>query len=625
VKRLLATALLCLGVTVGTAVPASAAVASAVTSAATSTGPAALATGTTQQLRAAATTDVDDFTFASYDADYWLTRGAGGDSELRTVETFVAQFPDEDRNRGMIRAIPTDYNGVPLYTAVESVVDENGDPVYYEEETGGGVVELALGTDEYLRGDHTFTISYTQRNVVRAFEDTNSEELYWDTNGTEFAQPFLAHDVRFHVDTALVESLTGNTACYVGGEGSGDTCELAESVDAAGAVFAASTTNLDEGENVTVAIGFEPGTFVVPEPPQPAVWAWMIPIGLMVLSGILALVAAVVRLMAPRDAAGRGTIIPEYSLPEELNLFEAGNLVRRDGTALPAALVSLAVRGNLQIVDDGDDDFSLRYLHENGTDAQETALLVALFGSKRKPGRVRDLTDTDADKTTALQKVSRSTKPAVLARGLRRPAPRGAGGALLAALVAVFVAALGVFIVVVTVSPAVSVSSALAIGITLLGVFIGVFCAYRPAILTDSGATLRDYVEGIRVYLTLAEKERFRVLQSPDGALRVDVADRGQVVKLYEKLLPYAVLWGIEKEWAQELAIQYRDEQPAWYTSSGDFNPVVFGLAMNSFGRGAVSAATPSYSGSGGGSFSGGSMGGGFSGGGGGGGGGGGR
>jgi hypothetical protein len=153
--------------------------------------------------------------------------------------------------------------------------------------------------------------------------------------------------------------------------------------------------------------------------------------------------------------------------------------------------------------------------------------------------------------------------------------------------------------------------------------------------LTESGAHLRDYIAGMRVYLKLAEAERFKVLQSPEGALRVsggehatagDQAtggDQSEVVKLYEKLLPYAVLWGIEREWSEELAVRYESAQPSWYVGSSGFNPVLFGASMHSFSQSTTAAS--SYSAATGASSSGGSMGGGSSGGGGGGGGGGGH
>lgn len=45
---------------------------------------------------------------------------------MQVVETIVARFADVDQNRGIIRAIPDDYDGVPLNTQVISVSDHNG-------------------------------------------------------------------------------------------------------------------------------------------------------------------------------------------------------------------------------------------------------------------------------------------------------------------------------------------------------------------------------------------------------------------------------------------------------------------------------------------------------------------
>jgi ABC-type glycerol-3-phosphate transport system substrate-binding protein len=66
----------------------------------------------------AASADTSDFTFDSFDADYTITRADDGTSHLDVVETIVARFPDFDQNRGIIRAIPSDYDGVDLGTVV---------------------------------------------------------------------------------------------------------------------------------------------------------------------------------------------------------------------------------------------------------------------------------------------------------------------------------------------------------------------------------------------------------------------------------------------------------------------------------------------------------------------------
>lgn len=122
----------------------------------------------------------------------------------------------------------------------------------------------------------------------------------------------------------------------------------------------------------------------------------------------------------------------------------------------------------------------------------------------------------------------------------------------------------------------------------------------------------------------MAETDRIRMLQSPEGAEKVariiNGTDEAQLIKLYERVLPYAVLFGLESEWNKQLGRYYEatSTQPDWFMgSNGAFNAVVFTSAMSSFSTANNYASSVSSS-------SGGSTGGGFSGGGGGGGGGGG-
>lgn len=73
----------------------------------------------------------------------------------------------------------------------------------------------------------------------------------------------------------------------------------------------------------------------------------------------------------------------------------------------------------------------------------------------------------------------------------------------------------------------------------------------KPRQLTSAGAEMEEYIKGLKVYLELAEKDRFAMLQSVTGADRVpfipenaaglvntadrvDASDPRAVVKLYE-------------------------------------------------------------------------------------------
>ncbi len=145
--------------------------------------------------------------------------------------------------------------------------------------------------------------------------------------------------------------------------------------------------------------------------------------------------------------------------------------------------------------------------------------------------------------------------------------------------------------------------------------------ASRGWSLTDKGLSLRRYLKGLKMYIGVAEAERLNILQSPEGAEKivVDVNDGKQLVKLYERVLPYAVLFGQEKNWSKQMGKYYEQvgEAPDWYVGQGAFNAVAFSSGLNGLSTAAGHASD--YS-----STSGGSSGGGFAGGGGGGGGGGG-
>lgn len=138
--------------------------------------------------------------------------------------------------------------------------------------------------------------------------------------------------------------------------------------------------------------------------------------------------------------------------------------------------------------------------------------------------------------------------------------------------------------------------------------------------MTDKGLALKQYLEGLKMYIKVAEKDRIRMLQGPDTAQKIgapiDTNDARQMVKLYEKVLPYAMIFGLEKKWNKELG-QYYDSlgsPPDWFSGNySTWNAVAFSSMVSSFSSAAnySTQADSSYGGSGGGGFSGGGGGGG--------------
>lgn len=119
------------------------------------------------------------------------------------------------------------------------------------------------------------------------------------------------------------------------------------------------------------------------------------------------------------------------------------------------------------------------------------------------------------------------------------------------------------------------------------------------------------------MYMQTAEAERLKMLQSPSGRYteKIDVGDAKQLIRLYEKLLPYALLFGIEQEWIRQFADLYK-EQPEWFAGDSTmFQATAFTHAVGGFTSSTNQSFAPpsssSGSGFGGGGFSGGGGGGG--------------
>ena len=604
----------------------------------------------------AAPADTSDFSFASFDAEYRLTRTADGHARLEVTETLVAVFPQFDQNRGIIRSIPDWYGDVPLDTAVLGVTDENGADVPYEVQEDGGFTILLLGDDTFVHGETTYVIRYTQMDTIRAFADTGDDEFYWDVNGTGWGQPFGEVSAEVVLDADLAAALGEGHSCYAGPEGSNAPCPSGVDVqtDADGTTrLSASANDLGPGENLSIVVAFESGTFVEGEPapggapyepyepyeppdlgPPPPGWA----VALSLLGPVGAFVAGIVGAVVTRRrrATPTGFIVPQYSVPEGLDVMVAAELIERRDTALQAQLVSLAVKRRIRLLgypveDAGTADYAVQLIDPTGLESWEQAVVDALFGPGAAPGAARDLLRSGDDELAdGLRPIVAALPDAVVASGFLGPrvAARGSGWLVLVVVVAAAAGLVGAVL-----SGWVGfVTGMFGFIFAAIGVGAAVFGARKQATLSVNGAQTVDYLLGMRDYLTLAEKDRFAVLQSATGAERVDVGDGRQLVKLYEKLLPWAVIWGVEESWARELEIQLEQtgEQLDWYSGTAPFHAYQFSSMLSGMRSGTspvptASTSGSSWSGSGSSSFSGGSFGGGFSGGGGGGGGGGGR
>ena len=536
--------------------------------------------------------DVDDFEFESFHSDYVLDRTADGHAQLRVTETIVAVFPQRDQNRGFYRDIPEYRHGVQLHTVVESVVDEFGQPVPYETEYYQDFYSVALGDDSFVHGRQTYVITYRQVDVVEAFGDTGFDEFYWDVNGTGWAQPFDRVSMRLLVAPSIATALTGNTECYVFGD-----CDEPVSTTPqpdGSVVFAAASNGLVPNESLTFAIEFEPGTFepgpqVIPPPstggdgpedccaPGPGWWDTTAPFILGPAGVILSFVAGATQVANRSRRTGPSDIIvPQYTPPKDLNVMVAAYVAGYPEKAFAAQLVDLAVRGNLRLLDNAPDakaSFEVELLHEEGLDDLERKVVAAVFGAAAQSGARVPVTPGNTTIGRRLTDVFRAVDAQLKKTGLQGPTrPTVLWSILFFLSIAVAIGA------------GVNALRGLAAGypeLSLLAAGVAIFTAVQTygkrstvATLSTHGRGVNDHLLGLRDYMELAEEDRIRMLQSPEGAERVtvDTTDPRQMVKLYERLLPYAVIYGIEDRWAEELTITAVAAQVpvSWYAGSTD-------------------------------------------------------
>ena len=120
---------------------------------------------------------------------------------------------------------------------------------------------------------------------------------------------------------------------------------------------------------------------------------------------------------------------------------------------------------------------------------------------------------------------------------------------------------------------------------------------------TQAGAELDWKIDGFKLFMKTVDKDRAAFYEKEN---------------IFEKFLPYAIIFGITKEWVKRMKEIYGEEfyashVPAWYSGgTGAFDADSFSSAITSLSNSiAANTSAPSSSGSGGSGGSGGGGGGG--------------
>ncbi|RFB98926.1 hypothetical protein B5K08_04625 [Rhizobium leguminosarum bv. trifolii] len=561
---------------------------------------------------------------------------------MTVTETITVNAEGNRINHGIFRDFPlyfTDAGGHRRSVDFDmvAVTRDGADEPWHTESISGGI-RIYAGSAEVTvtPGRHRYVFTYKTNRQIRYFDD--HDELYWNVTGNGWIFPIRSATATVQLPPGVTAT---ETTFFTGRQGAtGKNARVSEA--GAGLVFSTTAPlDANEGLTFAVRMpkgSIDPPSADM----ESTWWLkdnrnYFIGFG-----GLILVFAYYLRswLKVGRDPA-RGVVVPRWDAPEGIspalvNYIDNKGFSGGGWTALSATALNLAVRGYVKL-EDLKNSIVIRgtgkALGKEKFQAGEIELLRVAGGE----GRTLTIDKANGERVksvgqsfrSAIEKEHRgkyynanlgytiggialsaaalvtlfvfgSLEPdtialiliptaisvfvAVFVAGFVRSLHRGSS--LFGKIIAIIAAAIGVFVGIGILSAMVlAVASSLvklhetpmlfAVGGIVLLNILYFFIMGAP---TPLGARMMDGIDGLRQYLTLAEKDRMNTAGAPEMS-----------PQHFETLLPYAVALGVEKPWSRTFetwlaaaaagaAAAYT---PAWY--SGDFNSGSFSDRVGGF------------------------------------------
>ncbi|MGA8879022.1 MAG: DUF2207 domain-containing protein [Candidatus Korobacteraceae bacterium] len=568
------------------------------------------------QVRAVALAIILLLTLPAFAREWRITNFASSmevapDGTMTVRENLEVSFQGEFH--GIYRDIPIQYPGphgsnYTLFLTVTGVTDGQGRNLKYDSSVQGDFRHLKIYIPNAVNTTKVVDISYTVKNAVRWFDD--HDELYWNVTGNDWPVPIDSAMAIILFPPNAANNLRGQafTGVY-GSEGRDAT------VSVNGNVVKVSTNNaLDMREGLTADVYITKG--ILTQPSQLTFALWFIRSNVIVLLPLWAFVVMFFFWWTKgRDPKPDISVAPMYDPPKDMTPAEVGTLTNdsvhpRDITS---TLVDLAVKGYLKIEEVESKmllfshrDYIFHSLKPQGSwsslEAHERVMLNHMFPADATQIRMSELRNQFY---VAIPTIKEDILAELRGKGMYSVDPDSAHayvfiGVLLTAVPFVLLQLFKIADVLASVGMVI-----LAGLISLIIVFL--FARIMPA-KSLKGVRTKVEILGLQEFINRVDADRLRRMP-PDT---------------FEKILPYAMVLGIENRWAKAFQGIVQNP-PAWYvgpTPYVGFNPIFFAASMHSMATDAhqafVAAPRASSSGSGWGGGGGGFSGGGFGGGGGG-------
>jgi uncharacterized membrane protein YgcG len=545
--------------------------------------------------------------------DYAIEVDVRADGALEVTENIVVRAEGNQIRRGIYRDFPTRYrdrygNNVIVDLEVQGVTrDGRPEPWFIERFSNG--VRINTGNDDFLPvpAEFRYTLRYRTTRQLGFFAD--HDELYWNAIGTgwDFAIDAGSVEVRLPkpvpVERMAAEAYTGPQ----GAQGSAYTASLA----APGVARWQLTAPLAPRAGLTIVLSFPKG--IVAPPTQAERVGWVLADNRGVLAALVGFALLLFYVVRRWRQVGRdpraGVVIARYEPPAGRSPAELRYLKRRryDMRCFTSDLLTAAVDGHVRIEREDrllrSDLWRLERI-DGGAETRfptAAALMAGLFPSGAGSLELKDKNATLL--TSAWLTHARSLKERLHGSHFKRNI-----GSIVIAMV------IGIATAVVALGISGGGGVPFIIGIVALMALVVIAFALLVGAPTLEGRKLLDEIEGLKLYLSVAERDELAGMQGPNAPPPLDAVR-------YEMLLPYAVALDVEEAWTTKFtaavgaaAAAEATAHMAWYHGAGanDLGGLVKAVGSG-LSSSIASASTPpgSSSGSGGGGFSGGGGGGG--------------
>lgn len=293
--------------------------------------------------------------------------------------------------------------------------------------------------------------------------------------------------------------------------------------------------------------------------------------------------------------------VVQYAPERDSTVLRDALLANADRRAMSAALIDLAVKRKLRLVAEGAKRATVSAeLAPNAVlTAQEVAVLEVLFGPEHTGKRLRRFSADRRALRGRVRTLLQNTEHALARDGLvARDRVTWPGTTLtVLAYLGMFVEAIFLVVTLIAGDWAAHIATFGALAATIATIFVTPASWRR---FLPPAVPKREHLEGLRQYLELAEADRLRVLQSPSGAelrpvgaaMTTDAAasptpdgaaelpEPVARFHLHERLLPYAVLFGVEREWIRQLEIEQATLEASNLDTLADLVGVTADLAV---------------------------------------------